>query len=266
MRQYRGLKYRFITLGICVCGLVAFSTTLSASSTVLTLGSSASGMYYGSEYVGPYPGSLNPDTTDPLIVASAGPIFCLDANQTNYWGTSYDGTEETLGEVSQQDVEEAAFLASLMMFDAQHDGIDLSFSGSGGGLLLTQTAGTPTGVSDFVNNVEGPISYAIWQLMGTLGGTAPNPTLTEQYMTQAGSAYNKVLKNSSDPVVAAFNSQVMVFFPPTGSGTQRFVTAKLDLALIDEAAAPEPGTLVLFGTGVLLMALGCTRRLARRPR
>lgn len=258
---YYGFKDRFIALGICVCGLLVFGATLRASSTVtLTLGTyNGSSPQYGGEYVGPYPGTLGSD---------AGPIFCLDANQTNYFGQPYGGTEETLGEASQQDVEEAAFLASLMMYDAQQDGITLTPSGSLGGLLLNQTAGTLTGVSDFVNNVEGPISFAIWQIMGTLAGVNESSsvwTSAQPYVTLAGAAYSTVLKNSSDSVVAAFNSQVMVFIP--NSQTQRFVTANLDMALIDEvnAAVPEPGTVVLFGIGLLLIALGCTRRLARRP-
>jgi hypothetical protein len=253
---------RLIALCICVCGLVTFSTPLSASSAIsLTLGTyNGASPQYGGEYVGPYPGTLGSD---------GGPVFCLDANLTDGFSDTYGGIEESLGEVNQQDVEESAFLASLMMFDAQEDGIILTPSGSGGSLLLNQTASGYTTVSEFVNNVEGPISWAIWQLMGTLGGVSESTSVynsAQPYVAQANAAYNKVLKNSSDPVVAAFDSSVMVFLPTGDSaGTQRFITADLDVALIDEAA-PEPGTMVLFGAGVVLMILGYTRRLGRRPR
>jgi hypothetical protein len=149
-----------------------------------------------------------------------------------------------------------------MMYEARYQyGIDLTWTGSGASLVLNQTPSS--NVSNFVNNVEGPISFAVWNIMGS-PDMGPNPALTARYERGATAAYNKVLKNSGDPVVADFNRQVMVFFPENTS-TQRFLTANLDLALI-EIAAPEPGTTVLFATGVLLIALGSIRKLVRRPR
>jgi hypothetical protein len=272
--SFCGLKDRLISIGICVCGVLVLSTTLRADNTVFTLGgwNSSTGLYYGSEYVGPYPGSIIPDTpqTDSLIVAAVGPVFCLDADQTNYFGGTYYGVQESLAEAniaaggSNQDVEEAAFLASLMMYDAQQEGIDVTWNGSGSGLTLYQTQVGNVSVGEFVSQVEGPISFAIWQIMGTLGNLSTDPN-AQFYVAQAQAAYSKVLKNSSDPIVAAFNAEVMVFIPDGSSaGTQRFLSADLDIALMDEAA-PEPGTLVMFGTGLVLMALGCARRV-RRPR
>lgn len=163
-------------------------------------------------------------------------------------------------------MEEAAFLASLMMYEAKQDGIKLGHSGTGGNPTLTQTA-TMT-VGEFVSQVEGPISYAVWQIMGTLGNLAQDPN-AQPHVAEAQAAWTNVLQYSSSPLMMTFNSSVIVFSrvngsPNYNSPSQRFITAFYDNDLIE--AAPEPGTMVLFGTGVLPMALRCARRLARRPR
>jgi hypothetical protein len=253
-----GLRGRFISWAICLCAVLALSTTLSASSTVLTLGDTSA--QYGSVYVGPYPGAVeqNSDPTQQLVVS----LFCLDGNLTDYFTYQYPGTVEPLsalsGDSNFQSEEEAAFLASLVLYEAQQDNIAISVAGVGGNGLVTQIANGSVSVTDFVNNVEAPISFAIWQIMGTLDGS-PDPAAAP-YVLQAQNAYTNILQYSSTPLVAAFNSSVMIFIP-ADSSTQRFFTAYGDVG----SMVPEPGTMALFGTGIALMALGCARRL-RRPR
>jgi hypothetical protein len=259
---FSGLRACLLSWGICVCGVLALSTTLSANSTVLTLGAISS--YYGGAYVPPYPGAIevNNDPNDQMVVS----LICLDGNKTNYFTEAYSGTVETLstdlvGENATlvQDTEEAAFLASLVMYDAAHDKISISVSGVGGGGYVTQTQHGSMTVGDFVNSVEGPIAFAIWQVMGTLEGP-PDPA-SAPYVTLAQNVYNTYMKNGG-PAVQAFNSSVQIFIPDSNNpNTQRFFLAYGN----DASFVPEPGTMVLFGTGVVLMGLGCARRL-RRPR
>jgi hypothetical protein len=168
------------------------------------------------------------------------------------------------GDADFQNEEEAAFLASLVMSDASADNITITVSGG----TVTQSAPGPSGstvVSNFVNNVEGPIAYAIWEIMQTQEpGPETDPTnllAAAPYVTLATNVYNDYMK-SNGPAVQVFNSSVLIFIPSGDSaGTQRFFMGFGDTSSL----TPEPGTLVLFGTGLLLMALGCSRRLARRP-
>jgi hypothetical protein len=62
-------------------------------------------------------------------------------------------------------------------------------------------------------------------------------------------------------MVSTFNQNALIFSPCTSN--QSFVGAYSDQDLINHV--PEPGTMVLFGAGALLMGLGCVRRrLAKR--
>jgi hypothetical protein len=97
----------------------------------------------------------------------------------------------------------------------------------------------------------------------TQDGIAGNDPAAAPFVALAQDAWTNLLQYPLNPLMVAFNSNVMVF-TPTGS-TQRFVAAYSDSAVID-AATPEPGTMLLLGTGSLLMVLGCARRQARRPR
>jgi hypothetical protein len=240
--------------------VLALSTTLSADSTVLTLGAISS--YYGGAYVPPYPGAVevNNDPNDQMVVS----LICLDGNKTDYFTDSYTGTVETLstdlvGENATvvQDTEEAAFLASLVMYDAAQDKISISVSGVGGNGYVTLTPHGSMTVGDFVNSVEGPIAFAIWQVMGTLD-VPPDPA-SAPFVTLAQNVYTYDMKNGG-AAVRAFNNSVQIFIPDNAD-TQRFFLAYGNVGSL----VPEPGTMVLFGTGAVLMGLGCARRF-RRPR
>jgi hypothetical protein len=252
-----GSKDLSFTFGICVCGLLAFCSTLSANSTVFVLGNSnSSNQNYspaggGTVPAGPYAGTL----TNSLNTL----FFCLDGNLSANWDTPYNGTDAP---PSGQAQEEAAFLASLMLYVAAQDGITVASDGTNESLTINGSVSMAT----FVNTVEGPISMAIWQIMGSLptqDGIAGNDPAAAPFVALAQDAWTNLLQYPLNPLMVAFNSNVMVF-TPTGS-TQRFVAAYSDSAVID-AATPEPGTMLLLGTGSLLMVLGCARRQARRPR
>jgi hypothetical protein len=266
----RAVRDRLIALSVGVCGVLAFSTTLSASSTVLTLGNvnysnGSPSPQYGGVYVAPYPGAIeqNGNPASQLIVA----LFCLDGNKTDYFTQSYTGDVQPLSSMPAdqlQSLDEAAFLASLLLTDARQQQITIGVSGVGANGLLTQTAPGPNGaaaVANFVQTVEGPISEAIWKIMGTQTTADANwyatDTLAQQFVAQAESAWTNGLADPSNPYRQWLNQSFMIFIPNGNSkDTQRYIFT----------VVPEPGTIVLFGTGALLIALGCARRLARRPR
>jgi hypothetical protein len=106
---------------------------------------------------------------------------------------------------------------------------------------------------------------AIWEIMGSLPSESPynitgadtNPVTMNFYNT----AINAWTNQSS--VMTTDNAGDYIYNATSG---QSFVAAYSDATLINAVMGiPEPATTVLFGTGVLLMALGSIRRLARRP-
>jgi hypothetical protein len=178
--------------------------------------------------VGPYPGTL---TGSSLLF-----FYCMDMALPANWNTAYNGSDAN---PTTQVEEEAAFLATLEMFD--------------GGSSSNQT---------FVNQVEGPISLAIWELFGNMG-SYPNDPAADQYIQQAQYAWNHLLNNPQNTpaqvaLVQNWLAQVLIF-TPNPSGTQRFLGAYQDNALV-LAAQPEPGTIILFLTGLGLVALGRIRQ------
>ena len=179
---------------------------------------------YQGNVVGPYLASLNggPDL----------PVFCLDLHIDTYVNTTYAGSLST---PTTQLEEEAAFLASYSLY-----------------------SGAPSSNLSVVNQVEGPISMAIWELMGTLGSTQPDPAAAV-YIQMAQSAY------SEGRIPAAFLRNVSIWTPDQPGSEQRFMTAFRDDSMIQEVV-PEPGTAVFLGTGVLLVALGRAVAIRRRTR
>ena len=177
--------------------------------------------------VGPYAATLGDDP--------AALVFCMDLHIDTYLGTTYEGS---LSAPQTQMEQEAAFLASYALY-----------------------LGAPSG--GLVVSVEGPVSMAIWQIMGTLGPTAPDPA-AQSYIELAQSAY------SNHAITPAFLTGVSVWTPSQPGSAQRFVTAVPDDFMIRGALgggqsagasdAPEPPTLVFFGSGLLLITLSRIRR------
>ena len=172
--------------------------------------------------VGPYLASLNggPDLS----------VFCLDLHTDTYVNTTYAGS---LSIPSTQAEEEAAFLASYALY-----------------------LGAPSSNPTLIDNVEGPISFAIWQLMGTLSPTVPDPAAAP-YIQLAQYAY------SHDLIRNEFLNKVSIWIPDQAGNSQRFVTAVRYDAMF-ENATPEPGTAVFLGSGALLLVLTGALAIRRR--
>lgn len=209
----------FLLTVVSTLAILLFCHTLQASSITLA-GNPYPNFGYEGILVGPYVATLDEDPNSL--------VFCLDLHIDTYVNTPYAGT---LSHPRTQAEKEAAFLAAYALH-----------------------LGAPSG--SLVNNVEGPISMAIWQLMGTLATTSLDPAAAP-YIQLAQSAY------SSGQISANFLSDVQIWSPAAGVTSQRFITAVREHDMF-ESAVPEPGTLVFLGTGVLLMAL--SRAIAKRRR
>jgi hypothetical protein len=196
---------------LTVIGMLVLLLCPSSHATILNLTGNPSFGYQGI-LVGPYAATLG---NDPNFW-----VFCLDLHLDTYVGATYDGNMSSPQTPAEQEV---AFLASYALY-----------------------LGAPSG--GLVNNVEGPISMAIWQLMGTMGPTAPDPA-AQPYIELAQAAY------SDDLITPEFLSAVAIWTPSPEGSSQRFVTAIRDDSVILDAV-PEPGTLVFMGSCVVLLALG----------
>jgi hypothetical protein len=214
----------WILKSACGLALTLFFPILHATTIQLTGNPTFA---YDGILVGPYAATLGDDP--------AALVFCMDLHIDTYLRTTYEGS---LSAPQTQLEQEAAFLASYALY-----------------------LGAPSG--GLVNLVEGPISMAIWQIMGTMGATPLDPA-AQSYIELAHSAY------SNNAITPAFLTGVSIWTPNQQGSAQRFVTANSDDSTILGALggtqsaglseAPEPGTLVLFGTGILLMAVSRIRR------
>jgi len=254
--QSCGFRNRLITLSICICVFLAFSTTLSATPATFVPGtanlSSVYGTYtpggWGSTTIayGPYPGqlSINGVAQSPNTL-----YFCLTGNQ-GLIQSGETGTEAppsvvqgSLMTVTQE--EEAAFLASLLLSYEVTDKINVTSNGTTVTLTQQNPSNPVMNFQTFVNDVLGPIQMAIWEVMGTVpGGRAfDTNTITKNMYNLATTVNLQNYSYGSDDV----------FYTTCG---QSFISVPV----------PEPGTMVLFGAGGLLMALGSARRLLARRR
>ena len=211
----------WVALLLCALCLLAFPAPVTASPAVFTLGGDTS-QVYGGENVGPYLGVL---TGSPV-----GLFFCLDLTLTAYFGQSYAGSAAP---PSSRQEEEAAFLAAY-----------------------TLQLGAPSSSPSIVNAVEGPVTFAIWQIMGTMGGIPEDPN-AQPFVQLAENAYDSGL------ITTSFLSQVSVF-TPDDPGVQRFIGVdSADLLALD-TSVPEPGAATLLVLGLLSIAAGYAWRRRRR--
>jgi len=96
---------------------------------------------------------------------------------------------------------------------------------------------------------------ALWYVAKALPGGSSWDVNNVSSITDSAT-YNLVVAAQSAATNLWFDSSLQVFAYGTDSGGQNFIGAP----------APEPGTMVLFGVGALLVGLGRTRRLLARRR
>jgi hypothetical protein len=199
-----------------VCCVAAGQALRASTIATFTLGGDHN-QVYNSENVAPYAGSL----TGSGIVN----FFCLDFNLVSYFGATYTGT---VTKPQTQQEEEVAFLAADALYK-----------------------GAPSSTPGEVNLVEGPISFAIWQIMGTMGAAAPDPA-AQKYVQTAQYAFTHNL------IPQSYLDSVLIFTPDDHTA-QRFITAVPNNAMASSSPeVAEPGTMALIGGALLL--LGFRRR------
>jgi len=158
---------------------------------------------------GPYQATV--DATRNLL------IYCMDLHIATPLGQVFSGY---LTHPQTANEEEAAFLAAYSL-----------------------TLGAPDGSATAVQSYEGPISMAIWQLMGTLGTTKQDAN-AQPFVLMAQNAY------TSGKITPAFLSTMYIWNPSTAGAEQRFLFSQ----------TPEPGTMVFLGSGLVLVAFSRIRR------
>ena len=212
-----------------VLGLAIVPPNLSASPIVFRLGADPMQYYRGTD-VGPYYATLT---------HSLGTVFfALDADLSATFGTN-GNTHNYAGTItapSTEQLQEAAFLTGYSMWE------------SGNHFY-----------ADPVAELYGPTSFAIWQIMGTLGNKSADPAAAD-LVALARNAYRNGL-------ISGFAGHVQIF-QPSDATVSRFITVYCDEIAFQsatrsissiQAAAPEPGTYFLVG-GALILLVGARRR------
>ncbi len=182
------------------------------------------GGQYVTDPVGPYPGFLGANVSGDLFG-----FFCIDYVKGANWGGTYSGTLYNIGDAipgkSLQQQLEAGYLSDA----------------------LYQLGGSSASTSLY----QGPISFAIWQIMDTTPGDVPVDPAAQPWILQAQNAYN------SGTLHAANFSQTLIFVPDNPS-IQDFMTLSPDP--IPPSSAPEPASIALAAMGATLIGLSQIRR------
>ena len=169
--------------------------------------------------VGPYPGYLGADVPGDLYG-----FFCIDYLLTATWGGSYSGTVYNIGDAipgkSLEQQLEGGYLSSQLYQ-------------LGGGSANTAL-------------YQGPISFAIWQIMDPATGHVPVDPAAQSWVLQAQNMY-------ADGQLSAANYSNTLIFVPDNSSIQDFMT-------LSPATTPEPQTTTLSAAGALLILVGSLRR------
>ena len=268
--QYCGFRNRFIALSICLCALLAFSTALRADSYAFYPGKGISGLpnyvagsaTVSGSAIGPYAGTLIDTTTS---VTSPNQIFfCLTGDagygipdETGTWAapsTSTPAYEESAYLVSLALGKEVTDIVTLNVLQGStpsgKDSRNYEYVNPTGTYVTKFENGTGSGSGAGVEPSLGQIQLALWDVNGHL------PSGITYSMLDAETQYIIGLATTvANYSVFNGNSKYMVF--TSTSGGQNFM---------EVPSVPEPGTMVLFGTGALLLGLGSVRKLLARRR
>ena len=145
---------------------------------------------YISDPVGPYPGWLGSNTPANLYG-----FFCIDYLKVATWNTSYSGAAYGVADVIPRKTEAQLVEAAYLSDKLYHLG------GSSADTFLYQ----------------GPISFAIWQIMDPIAGHVPIDPAAQPYILEAQQAYN------SHSVTAANYPNTRIFVP-NNTSIQDFMT------------------------------------------
>ena len=171
--------------------------------------------------VAPYPGWLGSNAPGNLYG-----FFCVDYLKGANWNTTYlgndYGVQDSIPGKSEEQLVEAAYLSDKLY------------------RLGGSSANT--------NLYQGPISFAVWQIMDPTPGHVPVDPAAQPFILEAQQAY-------ASHMVTAANYPNTRIFVPYDTSIQDFMTVT--------GAVPEPGTVSLFVGGLALVVMG-KARLARR--
>ena len=174
-----------------------------------------------SDPVGPYPGWLGSDSLGNLYG-----FFCIDYLKTANWNTSYAGqvytVQDSIPGKTEQQLVEAAYLSDKLFWLG--------------------------GASASTNLYQGPISFAIWEIMDPTAGHVPEDPAARWYVLDAQQAY-------ASHMATAANFPNMRIFVPDNPSIQEFMTLS--------PGVPEASTLSLM-VGGLLLVWGKVRMSRRR--
>jgi hypothetical protein len=171
------------------------------------------------EPVAPYPGWIGSNT-----VGNQYGFFCIDYLKTANWNATYTGTlyhvQDDIPGKTREQVVEAAYLSDR----------------------LYQLGG----MAASLNLYQGPISFAIWQIMDPALGHVERNAAAQPYVQEAQYMY------STGKISASLYAKTLIFVPDNPA-IQDFMT-------VSAASAPEPGSVMLFLAGFGLIGVGLFRR------
>lgn len=175
-------------------------------------------------YVGPFTGTVLSDPTRPTIN-----LFCVDVLNQVRFGQQWTGVFTNLGSGD---------------FGATRHGISAKSSYQKAAWLASQYKASGIQTSQW-----GGIQAAVWNLLNPgnpNGGTNPLANSSEAYwLAQADGWYNGGGAQSFDFSRWSIVTDVGAAGLVSGGGTQEFLT--------DTTVTPEPETLILLGTGLLVV-------------
>jgi hypothetical protein len=171
------------------------------------------------EPVAPYQGWIGSNTPGNQFG-----FFSLQYMQNSNWNTKYPGdlyhVQDDIPGKTREQVVEAAYLSAK----------------------LYQLGG----MNADLNLYQGPISFALWQIMDPAPGHVPRDPAAQQYVQEAQHMYQ------TGQISAVFYPNTLIFVSHNPNIA--------DYMTVSAAVIPEPGTVVLFLAGIGLIGVGLFRR------